>query len=122
MGDLETALKPFLDNNLSRANVTAVTETTRAFAEGNDLAYQAVGVQPMLIKPPLHVNCRCDTAIKRVKSSNTWVSVWLTNNDELVCERPINTGTALGEVRGCKGMHDVIISSGPYFGKRFRDA
>lgn len=122
MGDLERSLQPFLDGNLARASLTAVTETTRAFAAGNDLAYQAVGIQPMLYKPPLHTNCRCDTAVKLVKSSNTWVTVWLTNNDELVCTRPVNTGTALGTVDGCRGMHNRIISAGPYFGKKFSDA
>lgn len=58
-------------------------------------------------------NCRCSLSVKRVKGE--WVQVWKTNNDELVCVRPITT--PWGSIAGCKGMHNRIVSSGPYAGK-----
>ena len=47
MGDLVELLKPVLDDNPARAWAMAVTETTRAYAQGNDLAYQAAGIPGM---------------------------------------------------------------------------
>jgi hypothetical protein len=120
MGDLEDMLMPFLDNNLTRANTTATTEVTRAYAQGNDIAFQQVDIPAMLMKPPLHVNCRCSTAVKRIRSKNAWVAVWYTNNDELVCTRSIQT--ILGRVDGCSAMHNRIISGGEWFGKKFSEA
>lgn len=121
LGDLEQLLMPLLDNNATRAQAVAVTETTRAFAEGNDIVYQGIGIGATLIKPPQHPNCRCTIIAKRVKSSNSWVSVWETVNDEITCTRPIETGTSLGTVEGCHALQGMVVSMGDYFGEYFDD-
>jgi hypothetical protein len=56
IGELNTALTPFFGRE--RAALVSVTETTRAFASGEELAYQAEGI-------------------------TEWT--WQTNRDELVC-------------------------------------
>lgn len=80
MGDLVGLLSPRLAGNVARADLIAVTETTRAYASGEMGAYQAAGVE-------------------------RWR--WNTNNDELVCPicRPLNgrvaeIGQPFGEFRG----------------------
>lgn len=119
MGDLVELLKPVLDDNAARAWTMAVTETTRAYAEGNNLAYQAAGVPGMAFKPPAHINCRCDTAVRRLRRKNEWVVVWLTERDGLVCQRTVQT--PWGPVAGCKALHGLIISQGDYLGQKFSE-
>ena len=119
MGDLVDLLQPVLDGNKARAWTVAITETTRAYAEGNDLAYQAAGVPPMAFKYPAHVGCRCNSGIKRLRSKNEWVTVWLTERDGLVCTRTIQT--PWGPVEGCKALHGVIISQGDFLGRKFSE-
>jgi hypothetical protein len=97
----------------------AVTETTRAYAQGNDLAYQAAGIPGMAYHPPAHVNCRCDTAVRRLRKQNQWVVVWLTERDDVVCQRRLLT--PWGEVIGCKALHGTIISQGEWLGKKFSE-
>lgn len=58
MGDLVGLLSPRLDGNLYRADLIAVTETTRAYASGEMGAYRSAGIQ-------------------------RWR--WNTNRDEMVC-------------------------------------
>ena len=117
MKDLVESLKPVLDDNISRAWTVAVTETTRAYAAGNDLAYQSVGIPPIAFLPPLHVNCRCDTGVRRIRSANAWVVVWYTDSDSLVCHTVHDA--PWGPVAGCRDMHLRIISEGPWLGKKF---
>lgn len=119
MGDLVDLLKPILDENATRAWAMAVTETTRAYAEGNDLTYQAAGIPRAVFKPPLHVNCRCDIGVYRIRSKNQWVVVWLTERDGVVCKTPHQTPWGL--VQGCAAMHKVVISEGEYLGRKFED-
>lgn len=76
MGDLVRELTPRLAGNRYRADLIAVTETTRAYSEGEEVAYQVAGVE---------------------------YSRWRTNNDELVCKwcGPLNGKIArLGEPFG----------------------
>ena len=118
-GDLVKILKPILDDNLARAWSVAITETTRAISEGNDLAYKAAGVPPMAYKPPAHPNCRCTTAVKHIRSSNEWVVVWVTEQDGVVCTKPLIV--PWGTVGGCHALQGVIISQGEHLGKKFGD-
>lgn len=118
MGDLSDRLKPFLDNNQVRTWRTAVTEVTRAVAQGNDVAFRAAGIPRMAFMPPGHVNCRCDEGPRRLKNGD-WVVLWYTERDDLVCRRPIRT--PWGEVAGCRALHGVVISEGPYLGKQFSE-
>jgi SPP1 gp7 family putative phage head morphogenesis protein len=80
IGELQRTIGDGLAVSQARASAIAVTETTRAFAEGNKIGYQAAG-------------------IKRIR--------WQTNNDELVCPvcGPLNQqvkpiGEAFGEFNG----------------------
>ena len=83
MGDLVQSL---LDTGLmgpDRASMIAVTETTRAFAQGEISQYQAAGIQQMR---------------------------WQTNNDEIVCDicEPLNQ-----EIRGIGEEFDAGITDPP---------
>lgn len=120
IGDLQTQLKQLLDTNDSRAWTIAVTETTRAYAQGNAIAYQRAGVPRLLYNNPAHPNCRCTTGIRRLPNGDL-VAVWYTNRDELVCHSPVDTGTSLGIVEGCRALHGVIVSEGQYFGKKWSE-
>lgn len=60
VGELKAKIREGLRVNAARADVIAVTETTRAYAEGEKAAYLADGIR-------------------------RWR--WQTNNDELVCKR-----------------------------------
>ena len=117
ISQLAEALTPGLDGNIARAWTVAVTETTRAFAEGNRLAYLQAGMPDIAYNNPSHPNCRCGTAAKRLRASNAWVIVWETNNDEKVCDQPLDT--PWGSVEGCEALQDVIVSYGPSLGRKF---
>jgi hypothetical protein len=121
IGALEEQLKQLLDTNDARAWTIAVTETTRAYAQGNAIAYQRAGIPRLLFNNPAHPNCRCTTGIRRLPEGDLAV-VWYTNQDELVCRHMINTGTSLGVVEGCRALHGVIISEGKYFGRKWNEA
>ena len=118
MGDLVKLLTPILDDNVSRADAVAVTETTRCVAEGNNIAYKAAGIPGMAYKPPSHPRCRCDSAVRRLPGG-VYVVVWLTERDSLTCIRPITT--PWGEVAGCRALQGVIISEGEYLGKKYSE-
>lgn len=117
--DLVEMLQPVLDGNVTRAYTVGVTETTRAFAEGNNLAFKAAGIPGMAFKPPAHPNCRCDTAVKRIPGTHDWVVVWYTEHDSLVCVKTVHT--PWGDVDGCRGMHGIVISEGPFLGRRYSE-
>ena len=119
MKDLQAQLMTVLDNNAVRASNVAVTEATRAFAEGNAAAYRRVGLPELATHAPGHVNCRCGERVVRLKSGE-WVIVWTTNNDELVCHQPLHM--PWGEVAGCRDMHDRIISVGAHLGQKLSEA
>jgi hypothetical protein len=70
-----------------RAEWIAVTETTRAYTEGEIAAAGETGMlrHEPTDKPPKHVGCRCDiTPAVRDDGSLTWR--WQTLNDDKVCE------------------------------------
>lgn len=115
MGDLEKQLLPYLDKNQTRAWRVAVTETTRAYAEGNNIAHIRAGVPAAAYKPPAHPNCYCTLSVRRLRSTNEWVQVWYTNVDEKVCRQPLET--PWGTVSGCRALHGVIVSEGEHLGK-----
>ena len=119
MGDLVERLKPHLGGNEARADLVGVTEVTRAFASGEDLVYQSVGVGRALFLPPGHPGCRCWTNLRRLRSANQLVAVWQTNKDDAVCRRPIET--PWGMVQGCRAMQGVILSQGEFAGRKFGD-
>ena len=123
--DLVDALQQVFDANLSRANAIAVTENTRAVAQGSIEAYTEAGAAtpPMWddgtgtlrpFGPPLHPRCRCNAEFARHKGQ--WVVVWYTKNDSLRCQR--KTAVPWGSVNGCKDMHGRIISAGEFLGQR----
>jgi hypothetical protein len=112
--DLVDVLKPILDDNEQRADLTAVTESTRAFAQGAAITYLAAGMPSVSFAPPGHPGCRCWLRPVYLKSGE-WVVVWSTNRDEVVCKRKIDT--PWGIVEGCRDLHDVVVSEGAYLGQ-----
>ena len=136
VGDLDAVLAAALDDNISRANAIAVTETTRAVTQGDMLAYDEAGIQmpPMWddpvagetrFGPPLHPNCRCDTAVVYVDGQ--WLVVWSTLRDPLVCpdpkvKNPHEYDTPVGTVTGCGDLDGVCISEGEHLGEMLKVA
>lgn len=118
MGQLVQQLQRVLDVNEARAAMIATTEATRAYAEGEDVVYQAAGLPAMAFKPPGHPHCRCFPSAKRL-SSGEWVVLWQTNRDEIVCRTPIHT--PWGRVEGCRAMHNVVISEGRWTGLKLSE-
>lgn len=117
MAQLNKQLMDVLDRNQVRAARVAVTEATRAFAAGNNVAYQRAGLPSMAVHAPAHPNCRCGERVVRL--GDEWVIVWETNRDELVCTRAIQM--PWGIVKGCRDMHSRIISVGPYLGQKLSE-
>jgi SPP1 gp7 family putative phage head morphogenesis protein len=92
IGELNTALTPFFGRE--RAALISVTETTRAFASGEELAYQAEGIAE-------------------------WT--WQTNRNELVCRicGPLNGKTVkLGQPFGVDRKGNPIYKPGAHPGCR----
>ena len=117
LGDLERQLKPYLDDNQIRAWRVAVTETTRAYAEGNNIAHIRAGISPAIYTPPAHPNCYCTLSVRHLRQANAWVQVWYTNNDEKVCRQPLET--PWGTVNGCRALNGIIVSEGSYLGQHY---
>lgn len=69
-----------------RAELIAVTEVTKAYAEGTVKGYKAAGygeTEPKQI-PPAHPKCRCRVAL-HINQNGSAYYIWLTAFDELVC-------------------------------------
>lgn len=72
----------------ARAENIAVTEATRAYAEGSFTLYEQAGFNtrpPAGDRPPAHPRCRCWVSLAET-SPGSWDYVWNTAQDELVCE------------------------------------
>lgn len=114
IGDLAEQLAPKLGGNMARGEMVAVTEITRAYAEGEAVVYRQAGVQNPVFLPPGHPRCRCWTAVMR--KGDILVVVWKTNRDEVVCRDPVDT--PWGKVEGCRKLHNVILSEGEWLGEK----
>jgi HK97 family phage portal protein len=97
-----------------RAETIAVTEATNVYASANTGAWEKAGYARAVFKPAAHVRCRCYVQPWRMPDGSK-VIVWYTARDERVCTRPIET--PMGTVAGCKALHRVVISDGPYLGQ-----
>lgn len=101
-----------------RARAIAGTEITRANAEGAKAAATLVGVD-YAITPPSRTNCRCRPVVMALPDGQL-VGVWVTANDDKVSiARRIPT--PWGTIASDADLHMVIISSGPYLGRRFEE-
>jgi hypothetical protein len=118
IGDLTNRLTPVLKDNAERGFTVAVTETTNSFTAGEAVTMEAAGIPPMVFRPSAHPRCRCWPSVKRLKDG-TWVVIWQTNRDEVVCKRPIET--PWGTVEGCGALQNVVISEGPYLGRKWTE-
>jgi hypothetical protein len=70
-----------------RAKLIAVTEATRAYAEGSFTSYEQAGFNrrpPEADRPPAHPGCRCWVSLAQPEPG-LWEYVWLTAVDERVC-------------------------------------
>jgi hypothetical protein len=119
MGDLSRNLQRILGSNEYRAALIATTETTRAYAEGSDLARREAGLPATVFKGPAHPGCRCFDS-SWMLSTGEWVVLWQTNQDEIVCTQPIQT--PWGTVAGCRELQGRVISEGPYLGMTLDEA
>lgn len=119
LGDLTANVERVLGMNHSRALMIARTETTRAVFAGKEESRVAAGLPRTVMGPPLHPNGRCFSTADLL-DDGTWVVIWQTRNDEIVCVQKFQT--PLGEVEGCRGMHGRIISEGKYLGWDVKDA
>jgi hypothetical protein len=100
-----------------RAQMIAITEATNVYAESNANAWQSMGVLPATFKPSGHVRCRCWLTTKKLEDG-TRVMVWQTARDDLVCVQDIET--PWGTVKGCRELHNTIVSEGDYLGKKWQ--
>lgn len=105
MKDLVDALEPLFGR--SRAELIAVTEVTRAYGEANDLVRRQAGLPGAVMREPAHPNCRCNTR-PHLLGDGTWVIVWETARDELVCQQPVET--PWGTVDGCGALQGMVVS------------
>ena len=103
----------------ARAKTISVTEVTNSYQAGHEAGYEAAGFPSVAFGPTAHPNGRCWTNAD-ILPNNEFVIVWRTNMDSLVCTRPL--ATPWGEVGGCAALENVIVSEGPWLGRRFRDA
>ena len=111
--DLRKMLAPTFGEK--RAQRIAASEATRANAEGAALIGQELGIV-YAYKPPTRTNCRCWT-VERQLPDGTWVGVWMTANDERVSTKPLDT--PWGVVQGDRALQGVIVSEGPWTGRRY---
>ena len=103
-----------------RARLIGVTEATRAFARGEELAYQRAGIPKVVFGPPGHPRCRCWERPVRLQNGD-FVVVWSTNRDEIVCQQPILVPWQPKPMPGCRSLHNMVISEGEYLGKRLSE-
>jgi hypothetical protein len=115
LSTLVASLTPVLSGNEGRAELVAVTETTRAIAHGTDIAYQKAGVAGAAYLPPAHPKCRCWQTVKRLPGGE-FVQVWQSAKDEITCKSPIKVPWQDEKVLGCRALQGVIISRGDYLG------
>lgn len=98
-----------------RAEMIAITEATNLFAGANAQAWEAAGYAPVAYKPGAHVRCRCYLQPKTGPNGERLVA-WYTAMDERVCTQSLKA--PWGEVKGCAGLHRVIVSEGLHIGKK----
>jgi len=72
--------------------------------------YQLYTANGVIVK-----NCRCWLQPHKMPDG-TWVMVWYTARDDLVCTQPLDT--PWGTKKGCREMHKMIVSKDQYGGKR----
>jgi hypothetical protein len=118
-GDLVQSL---MDTHLFdqvRASRIATTEMTRAFAQGESMAYEReLGLTAAVLPvEDTHVNCECWLSIKRAGGQD--YIVWQTNKDTDVCTQEFEM--PWGTVGGCQGLDGVIVSEGDHLGEAFDD-
>lgn len=115
VGQLFETLRTSYGFSEARARNIGVTETTNAYSEGRELAYVESGIPSAIFKPTAHPNCRCwDMAV--LLPNSTWIVVWKTNRDELVCRQPIET--PWGVMAGCRELENMVISAGAFLGDK----
>ena len=119
-GDLQTALMQSGGFGQVRAARIAQTEITRAYAQGESMAYEReLGITAAILPVEnSHPGCYCWLSVKRV--GNQQVIVWQTNKDDRVCTRDLDT--PWGTVGGCEALDNVIVSEGDYLGMDYDEA
>lgn len=119
MGELYSDLETMYGFSGSRARMIATTEVTESYEHGHELGYEAAGFPAVAYAPPAHPNGRCWTVTEMLPNGE-FVIVWRTNNDPIVCTRPLST--PWGEVAGCQALANVIVSEGRWLGRLYSEA
>jgi len=104
-----------------RARMIATTESTDMFAESTSQALEATGVARIAYKPTAHIQCRCFIMAHKLPTGAS-VGVWYTFRDERVCEDDVSVPWKTSPVKGCKALHNVVVSEGPYLGWKIERA
>jgi hypothetical protein len=102
-----------------RAARIAVTETTRAYGQGEAMAYdRELGLSAAVLPvEDTHPNCYCWLSVKRLGNEN--VIVWQSNKDDRTCTQLFDM--PWGTVEGCQELDGLIVSEGDYLGQRYDD-
>lgn len=98
----------------ARARLIAQTESTNAFAQGNQRAWQAADVARAIYLPSAHPGCRCRVQPVKLPDGSMGVR-WMTVEDERVCTQPLQT--PWGTVAGCRDLDNTVVSQGKYLGQ-----
>lgn len=101
-----------------RAEMIAITEATNVYAGANAQAWEAAGYEKTTFRPGYHIRCRCYLQPYVLKSGLRVVQNF-TAVDERVCTQSLQA--PWGEVKGCAGLHGVIVSEGPCQGRKVKD-
>jgi len=117
VADLREMLAPTFGE--TRAQAIAATEVTRANAAATRVIGGEIGVTYAL-QPPAHPNCRCWT-VTRALPDGSLVGVWETAMDERVNRVPV-VATPWGGVASDADLQDVVVSEGPWLGRKYNEA
>lgn len=101
----------------ARARLIAQTESTNAFASGNNIAWTAAGVAPAAFHPAAHPGCRCRLQPKRLPDGRMGM-VWMTAEDERVCTSPVRVPWRADTLDGCRELNQMVVSHGDYLGQK----
>lgn len=115
--ELAKDLAKIVDNE-HKGRMIAETEATDMFAESTAQALEAIGVGAIVVKPSAHILCRCFILPQRLPGK-IQVAVWYTFGDERVCtETEIDVPWQNQPMLGCKSMHNIVVSGGPFLGMK----
>ena len=114
--DIDPALASKFCNKFTSQITTNQIISIRQFDfSGHVYDLQVDGFELYICNGVVVKNCRCYLQPYQAPDGS-WVTVWYTVRDDHVCVIPFST--PWGMRKGCKAMHLVVVSDGPYGGMR----